>query len=217
MNLSPEAFERVLTELADRADAHPVADRVPAVRARARRNARRRAGVVAAALTVLIVMASGAAGFGGLPLLRGQGAGPAKKLNPPGPYLLAQLVRDEKREATLSPRVSGGRVVVINVSLRGRVPRWSGYQAGGDVRDNLWEALLIADGGDTTVNVRPTKLDFHCDPAAPLVDIDISFPVTLNYRPDVATPMLGRHDLRFTASACAPVGLVQQKLTIVVK
>ena len=83
MNLSPEAFEQVLTELADRADAHPVVDRVPAVRGRARRNARRRAGALVTALAVLIVMASGAAGFGGLPMLRGQD--PAKK---PAPQVL---------------------------------------------------------------------------------------------------------------------------------
>jgi hypothetical protein len=97
------------------------------------------------------------------------------------------------------------------------VPQWSGYQAGADVKDNLWEALLIADGGTRTVAVRPTKLDFHCNPGAPLVDMDSSFPITLDYKPGMVTPVLGRHDLRFTASACAPVGLTQQKLTIVVK
>src|SRR4051794_9145955 len=216
MNLSPEALEQALTALADRADAHPVLDRVPAVRGRARRNARRRAGALAATLTVVIVLASGVAGFGGLPLLRGQGLGPAKKAAPAGPYLSIQLVRDEKKEATLTPRVSGGRVVVVNVIMRGRVPQWSGYRPGADVKDNLWEALLIGDGGKMTVTVRPTKLDFHCAPNAPLVDMDTSFPVIINYEPGVATPMLGRHDLRFTASACPPVGLVQQKLTVVV-
>jgi len=215
MNLSPEAFEQVLTELADRADGHQVVDRVPAVRGRARRNARRRAGALVTALTVLIVLASGMAGFGGLPVLRGQG--PAEKPAPPKPYLSVQLVRDEAKEATTTPRYNGGRVVVVKVILRGRVPRWSGYQAGADVRDNLWEALLYADGGKDIVEVRPTQLKFHCDPAAPLVDIDMSFPLTLNYGPDRYIPMLGPHDLRFTASACAPAGLAQQKLTVVVK
>jgi hypothetical protein len=126
-------------------------------------------------------------------------------------------VRDERKESTLTPRVSGGRVVVINVILRGRVPQWSGYRAGADVKDNLWELLLTADGGNTTVTIRPTQADFHCNPGAPLVDIDTSFPVTLQYRPDVVTPVLGPHDVRFTTGACLPVGLIEQKLTVVVK
>lgn len=218
MNPSPDAFERVLTELADRADRHTVVDRVLAVRGRARRNARRRAGALAAALTVLIVMASGVAGFGGLPLLRGQGPDPANKPAPPGPYLSVQLVRDEKKEATLTPRISGGRVVVVRVILHGRVPKWSGYQAGADVTDNLWEMLLTADNsGGYPVTLRPTQTGFRCDPGAPLVDIDTSIPVTIQYQPDEATPMLGPHELRFTAGACVPVGLIQQKLTVVVK
>jgi hypothetical protein len=215
MNLSPEAFEQVLTELADRADAHPVVDRVPAVRGRARRNARRRAGALVTALAVLIVMASGAAGFGGLPMLRGQD--PAKKPAPPRPYLSVQLVRDQKLEATRPPRFVGGRVVVVDVIMHGRVPRWTGYQSGADVRDNLWEALLYADHGSTIVTVRPTQLKFDCDPAAPLVDINTSFPVTLNYGPGRYIPMLGTHDLRFTASACAPAGLATAKLNVVLK
>jgi hypothetical protein len=217
MNLSPEAFEQVLTELADRADGHQVLDRVPAVRGRARRNARRRVGALAAALTVLIVLASGVAGFGGLPLLRGQGLGPTKKPAPTGPYLTVQLVRDQKAEATLTPRFSGGRVVVIQVTLHGRVPQWSGYQAGADVRDNLWELLMNVDNDTSPWTVRPTQKGFHCDPGAPLVNIDTSFPVKLQFLPDAAFPMLGPHDLRFTAGACVPVGLVQQKLTIEVK
>jgi hypothetical protein len=149
--------------------------------------------------------------------LRGQGAGPATKPAPPAPYLSVQLVRDEAKEATLTPRFSGGRVVVINVILHGRVPRWSDYQAGADVKDNLWELLLTADGGNRTVTIRPTLADFHCNPAAPLVDIDTSFPVTLQYQPGVVTPVLGPHDVRFTAGACLPVGLIEQKLTVVVK
>jgi hypothetical protein len=86
-----------------------------------------------------------------------------------------------------------------------------------DTTDNLWEILLSADNGNTGVTIRPTQAGFHCDPGAPLVDIDTSIPVTLDYRPDVVTPILGAHDVRVTAGACAPVGLVQQRTTIVVK
>jgi hypothetical protein len=216
MNLSPEAFEQVLTELAARADEHQVVDRMPAVRGRARRNSRRRAGALVTALTVLIVLASGVAGFGGLPLLRGEGS-PAKKPAPSGSYLNVQLVRDQKAEASLHPRVSGGRVVVVKVIIHGRVPQWSEYQAGTDVKANLWEMMLYADGGNTTVTIRPLQSGFHCNPGAPLVDINTSFPVTLNYEPHIATPMLGSHDVRFATGACVPVGLVQTTLTVVVK
>jgi hypothetical protein len=216
MNLSPEAFEQVLAELADRADSHPVLDRVPAVRGRARRNARRRAGALAAALTVLIVLASGVTGFGGLPLLRGQGAGPAKK-GPDGAYLSVQLLRDEKEEATRTPYFRGGRVVVINVILHGRVPRWAGYQPGTDVRNNFWEMEMITDHGNNTLAMRPMQENFHCNPRAPLVDVDTSVPVTLEYQPGIVTPVFGPHDVRFTVGACVPVGLVQQTTTVVVK
>jgi hypothetical protein len=220
MNLSPEALEQVLTELADRADEHQVLDRVPAVRGRARRNARRRTGVLVAALTVVIVLASGVAGFGGLPLLRGEGVGPAKKLtvtSPVGPYLSVQLVRDEKAEATRTPRQHGGRVVIVNVVVHGRVPRWSGYQAGADVKDNLSEVMLTSDQGNTVVTIRPTQEGFQCDPHAPLVDIDTVIPVDLEYDPHVVAPVLGPHDLAVTVGACVPIGLVLRTLTVVVK
>jgi hypothetical protein len=216
MNLDSEVFEQVLTELAERADAHPTLDRLQAVRARARRNARRRVGALASGLAILIAVTAGVGSFGGLPLLRGQSQSPAEPV-PTGTYLSVRLVRDEAKEATLTPRFSGGRVVVVTVILHARVPQWSGYQAGADVTDNLSEMLLTADGGNMTVTVRPTQAGFRCDPGAPLVDIDTSFPVSLQYRPGVVTPMLGRHHLRFTAGACVPVGLVQQKLTVVVR
>jgi hypothetical protein len=216
MSLSPEAFEQALSELADRADAHQVPDRVPDVRGRARRTARRRAGAVAAALTVAIVLASGVAGFGGLPRLRGQA--PADKPTPPGPFLNVQLVRDEAKEATITPRISGSRVLVVTVVLHGRVPQWSGYQAGAVATDNLWEMLFTPDNsGGTQRKLRPTQKNFHCAPDAPLVDIDATFSQTIQYAPDYATPMLGPHKIRFTAGACAPIGLVQKTATFVMR
>jgi hypothetical protein len=215
MNLSPEAFEQVLTELADRADGHQVVDRVPSVRGRARRNARRRAGAMAAALAVVIVLVSGVAGFGGLPILRGGGPGPAHEL-PPRPYLTVQLVRDEKKEAMTTPRQAGGRVVWVNVILHGRVPRRTGYQTGADVKQNLWELKLTADRGNYTVTVRPLQ-EVQCNADAPLVDIDTSIPMQLEYDPGNYIPMLGSHDLTFTTGACMPVGLIRKTLTVMVK
>jgi hypothetical protein len=217
MNLSPEAFEQVLAELADRADQHQVPDRVPAVRGRARRASRRRAGAVATALAVVIVIAFGVTGSGRLPFLRGHGPGPAHKPAPAKPYLSVQLIRDEGAEAGLTLRRSGGRMVVIKVTVHGLVPQASGYQPGADATENLSELVLTADGGNRTVTMRPTQQGFHCDAGAPLVRIDTSFPVKLEYDPGVATPMLGSHEVAFTAGACIPVGLILQKLTVVVK
>jgi hypothetical protein len=213
MNLSPEAFEQVLAELADRADGDQVVDRVPAVRRRARRNAQRRAGVLAASLVVLVVLASGVAGFGGLPSLRGEGAGPAA--TPAGPYLTVQLERDEKTEASVPPYTEGARAVVVNVILRGRVPQAAGYRPGDQITDNLRELNMGIDG---RVNEGATaQKGFHCDPDAPLVDIDTSFLMTLNFAPLKNYRMLGPHELTFITGACAPVGQVVQKLTVVLK
>jgi hypothetical protein len=148
--------------------------------------------------------------------LRGQGPGPAKKSTPAGPYLTVQIVRDEKREATTVPRRSGGRVVWVNVILHGRVPQWSGYQPGTDVKNNLWELILTADRGLYTVTPRDVHA-VRCDAGAPLVDIDTSIPIDLEYDPGNEIPMLGSHDLTFTTGACMPVGLVRKTLTVVVK
>ncbi len=213
MNLSPEAFEQVLAELADRADANQVVDRVTAVRGRARRNAQRRAGTLVASLVVLVVLASGVAGFGGLSSLRGEGTGPAA--TPAAPYLTVRLERDEKTEASVPPYTKGARAVVINVILRGRVPQAAGYRPGEPITDNLRELNMGTDGrvsqGATVQN------GFHCDPDAPLVDIDTSFLMTLDFAPIKNYPMLGPHELTFVTGACAPVGPVVQKLTVVLK
>lgn len=213
MNLSPEALEQVLTDLADRADAHHVIDRVPAVRSRARRNAQRRAGALAGGLAVLLVLVAGLVGSGGLPLAHDQG--PAKQPVPAGPFLSLQLLRDPAAEIAATPRQSGGRVVVVDMVLHGRVPQVSGYRAGDDVRVNLSELLLSSDGGNTTVTLRPTRA-IHCDPGAPLVNIDLTVPVRLEYDEHVVTPRLGPHDLAASTGACLPVGLVLAKLTVTV-
>jgi hypothetical protein len=216
MNLSPEALEQVLTELADRADGHHVVDRVPAIRGRARRNARRRAGAMVTAVAVLAVVGSGVARFGGGPLLHGESPQPATTPAPTGPYLTVQLVRDEKTEATITPQTSGGRVVVVDVILHGRVPQASDYQAGAVSTDNLRELAMTADGrpaGSSSL----AEPGFHCAPGVPLVDVDTSFLMTLQLAAEPNDPVVGPHHLTFTTDGCAPVGEVQQSLDIVVK
>jgi hypothetical protein len=209
MNLSPEAFEQVLAELADRADDHQVVDRVPAVRGRARRAARRRAGAVAAAVTVIVVLATGVAGFGGMPLLRGEKPAPATKPTPTGPYLTVTLVRDERVAAVLKPE-RGGRIVVINVILRGRVPQASTFDPKhGQATDNL--RGLQMDWGDRGGQGALPVEGFGCDAGAPLMDISTSFVMTHEYLQS------GPETVTFKTGACNPVGPVDQKLSFVVK
>jgi len=123
MNRSPEAFKQILTELADRADAHPVMDRVPAVRRRARRNARRRAGALTAVLAVLIVLAAGVGGFSGLPLLRGQVSDPAHKLAP-GPNPTSPTPqRTNTSTAPVSCPVSEATLLAALQNQTGHLPK----------------------------------------------------------------------------------------------
>jgi hypothetical protein len=209
MNLSPEALERVLTELADRADGDHVGDRVPAIRDRARRAARRRTGALAAVVTVLIVLATGATGFGGLPLLRGEGPDPAKRPAPIKPFLTISLVRDEKTAAMVKPQM-GGKIVVVKVTLRGRVPQVSDFDArGGKATDNL-RGLLMDWGNGGGQGAEPAE-GFGCGAGAPLVDVNTSFLMTTEYvRP-------GPETVTFKTGACDPIGQVEQKLTFVVE
>jgi hypothetical protein len=178
MNLSPEGLERLLTELADRADSDQVGDRVPAIRGRVRRAARRRAAALAAAATVIIVL----------------------------------LAPDEKVAALLKPQ-RGGRIVVISVTIRGRVPQASTFDArDGKPTDNLRELLMDwgNEGWEGTQGVLPVE-GFGCDAGAPFIDISTSFVVTHEYLqpgPETAT---------FLTGACAPVGPVEQKLSFMVK
>ena len=207
MNRSPDALDRVLADLASRADLHQPADRVPAIHRRARRAAAVRVAAAAGACTAVVAVVAVALGSGGLPFNRAD-TDPAVQPTKSAPFLKVGLSDAKELAAGLPDSGQGPHVVVIQITLRGRVPQHAD-PAGDPVTagtDNLLG--LEMDWGDHGTSGRTAG--GSCAPDAKLVDVNTSYLVTNHYR------RAGTYRLTYTASACAPVGTVTKTMTVTV-
>jgi hypothetical protein len=211
MNRSPGGLERMLAELAVRADADQPADRVSAIHARARRAEVARAGAVVGVVVTIIVLVAGTVDHGG-PLwhrdsMTGPAASAAAARTPRAPYLTIDLARDAP--VVLPNPPIEGITVVIEVTLKGLVPQLSGTVGHADKpgTDNLSDLRL--DWGDAGANSRHS--DETCVASAPLLPVDTDYVASHVY----AKP--GTYTVTYTARACDPVGKVSRTLVLTVK
>lgn len=204
MNLSPDALDRALTELASRADLDESVDRVPAIHHRARRAATVRVASVAGGLAAVVAVVAITLGAGGLPFTRADSV-PAKPA--PKPFLTVGLDSQEELAAGLSDR-GLGTPVVVQVTIHGLVPRM--YNDVGELAtgtDNLKYAKMYWDprGYDGF-----SSSDYHCEPGAPLVRVDSQFLMT------TYATRAGTHPITFRTAGCDPVGEVSKKMSLTV-
>ncbi len=211
-----DALERVLADLATRADPHQPPDRVLAIHRRARRAAAARIAVGAGVLTALVAVVAVAAGSGGLPLTGGNGVRPADRTHgptgsarpsPTAPFLTVTLRRDDTVGALISPKQEGVPVVV-QVTVHGLVPQ--GSPTAGQAVPTGTESLLglRMDWGDRSVDGAAPQ--YACAASVPLVPIDTQFLMTHQYqRP-------GTYTATFRTGGCSPVGGVTQTLSLTV-
>jgi len=207
--MSPQNVQRLLEDLAARADTHHPTDRVAQIHRRARRAAAVRAGAVAA--VVAIVLAVAVTGVRGL--LDAREPTPSDR-SPAGTFLRAELAEDPALAAALPPSPVGGTRVAVSISVRGRVPQLvapAGQPAPAG-RDNLlrqqidWgefprPAWQGSSGDDTLV----------CGDGTPLV------PVSDDYVVDHAYQRPGTYTVTFRTAACPPLTEVRRAITITVK
>lgn len=204
MNLSPDALDRALTELASRADLDGSVDRVPAIHRRARRAATVRVASVAGAVTALVAVI--AITLGGVPFTRADSA-PAKPA--PKPFLTVGLESQPESAAGLPDRGLGGHAAVVQVTIHGLVPQR--YNDAGEVgtgTDNLKHFRMYWDprGYEGMVSS-----DYHCEPGARLVRVDTQFLMTGYYRQP------GTYPITFVTAGCGSVGEVSKKLDLIVR
>jgi hypothetical protein len=205
--MSTDAVERALAELATRADRHPVPDRVRAVHRRARRNAAVR--VAATTLAVAAVAVGSLAGTGGLPFARGEQQ-PARPPAPSGPHLDVRL--DPAPEiAEALPRKQPGIPVVVDVTVRGRLPVasvWSADQSILGRRIDWGDNSYSAQGVYTESGPQPT---LSCPPADRLAQLDASEPMTHHY------PEPGTYTITYRTKACGLAGEVTRSIVMTVR
>ncbi|MEP6762045.1 MAG: hypothetical protein ABJA93_11880 [Sporichthyaceae bacterium] len=205
MNLSPDALDRALTELAERADLDESVDRVPAIHHRARRAATVRLASVAGALAAVAAVVAITLGAGGLPFTRADSV-PAKPA--PKPFLTVGLESQEELAAGLSDR-GLGTPVVVQITFHGLVPQM--YNDAGELAtgtDNLLSLQMYWDprGWDGR-----GSSEYHCVRGAPLVKMDNEFLMT------TYAFRAGTHPITLRATACDPVGEVSEKLSLTVR
>jgi hypothetical protein len=201
----PDALDRVLADLASRADLHQTSDRVPAIHRRARRAAAVRVAAVAGALTAVVAVAV-AVGSGGLPFTRAEESIPAH--HQPAPFLKVSLAYEDKLAAGLTPS-RPGIPVVIRINLHGRVPQMANRTG-----------ALATSATDNTLGFKMhwskngydgATPGYACVAGARLVDVDEEFLMTTYYRRP------GTYTIAFDTAACDPVGPVSKSLTITVR
>jgi hypothetical protein len=205
MNRSPDGLDRVLDELASRADLHQTSDRVPAIHRRARRAAALRVASVAGALTAVVAVAI-AVGSGGLPFTRAEESTPAH--HQPAPFLKVSLAYEDKLAAAITPRMPG-IPVVIRVNLHGRVPQMA--DAAGELATSATENTLGFKMHWSSTGYDGASPGYACVAGARLVDVNEEFLMTNYY----ARP--GTYTIVFDTAACDPVGKVSQTLTFTVR
>lgn len=203
--MSPDV-DRLLADLAARADLHHPADRVAAVHRRARRAAAVRSGVAAAVVALLVAAGvTGARGF-----LDAREPAPAGL--PAGPFLRAELREDRQLAAALPPSPVGGTRVAVSISVRGRVPRLAAPagQPAPEGRDNLLRQEI--DWGDQP---RPAWQGSQRDDALEC-DGGALVAVSDDYVVDHAYQRPGTYTVTFRTAACPPLGEVRRSVTITV-
>lgn len=206
MNLSPDALDRALNDLASRADQDEFADRVPAIHRRARRAATVRVASVAGGLAAVVAVVAITLGAGSLPFTRAVSV-PAKPA--PKPLLTVGLESQEELAAGLSDRGLGGKPVVVQVTIHGLVPQM--YNDAGEVgtgTENLKYVRMYwgPRGYDGVLSS-----DYRCEPGAQLVRVDTQFLMT-NY-----FTRAGTYPITFVAAACGSVGEVSKQMSLIVR
>ena len=149
---------------------------------------------------------------GRLSLLRLDGEPPAKQhsvvTTPQAPFLAVTLKEAPALAAAVPPQGLSTTVVVL-VSIKGWVPQ--PVDAAGEPAQVATDNLLGLKMEWGTDDFDQTRAQYSCVPAAKLVEVDTSFPMTHHY------PKPGTYHVTYTTAACAPVGQVVTTLTVTVK
>ena len=184
---------------AARADLHQPAGGVPETHRRARRAAAVRAAAVAAACAAVVAACGDTSSDDANPDTAAQTTSSA-------PFLEVSLTSEDKLAAALPDNGQGPHVVVVRITLHGRVPQHA--DPNGDPvtagTDNLLGLQMHWD--ETSSEGRDG--DGTCAPDAKLVDVDTSYLMTNHYE------RAGTYEISYDATACDPVGTVTKTLTV---
>jgi len=207
MTGSNDPIGMALAELARRADLHQPADRLAAIRRRARRAAARRmTGILTAVAAVGIVIA---AGVGWLPLSRGEPPGSQPTVQPTdtAPRLSVRLEREDAIARALPTRPEGLITMVVQVTLTGLVPQ-PVVPTDQPTPTGPYNLLGFAmTWGDATYD-RRTQSGYRCVPGARLVTVNTHFLMTHYYA------MPGTYTVTYHTAGCDPVGSISASLTM---
>ena len=116
------------------------------------------------------------------------------------------LASEPDLAAALPDKGLGTHVVVVRVSLHGRVPQHA--DPNGNPATAGTDNLLGLQMFWTETSSEGRSPDGTCAPDAEIVDVDTSYLMTNYYE------RAGTYEIRFVADACAPVGTVTQALTV---
>ena len=174
-------------------------DRAPASDRRPRRAAAVRAAAVAGACAAVAVASGCGTSHRASP-------DPAVPPTPTAPFLEVSLASEANLAAALPDKGLGTHVVVIRISLHGRVPQHADPN-GDPVTAGTDNLLGLEMHWDETSSAGRSP-GGTCAPDAKLVDVDTSYLMTNYYE------RAGTYKITYVAGACDPVGTVTKTLTV---
>jgi len=174
-------------------------DRAPASDRRPRRAAAVRAAAVAGACAAVAVASGCGTSHRASP-------DPAVPPTPTAPFLEVSLASEANLAAALPDKGLGTHVVVIRISLHGRVPQHADPN-GDPVTAGTDNLLGLEMHWDETSSAGRSP-GGTCAPDARLVDVDTSYLMTNYYE------RAGTYKITYVAGACDPVGTVTKTLTV---
>jgi hypothetical protein len=198
-----ERVRDLLTQLAGRADADLVPERVNAVHRRVRRARTVRRAAAAGALTVALAAGVGVR-TGDLPWRRAQVPDPARPVPTPTASLAVDVRQDDQATDTVPNRQAPAAQAVLVIRIHGRVPARPVTEVSASGREHLLGLRIAESGGYEGTSAEPAD----CRPGAPLVEVDDEFSHVLH----VDRP--GRNLVTVIVTACGPVGTVSRTITV---